>query len=303
MGILLRTQQTTQLRMLSSLAPSLLLIGLTASLPQLPIPANRPGSVLTTNIIRPGVRGEVSSVRLVEEGDSDSLSGANLLNVLNNRIVTTNNRASTLPARTRTRVFTTSLGSSSASSNSANDDGSNGPPMPYSFSYNVAGDETQTYMAREEESDGTTVTGSYSYVDPTGALITVSYTAGVMGYTETRERQEGYLELRPQSSSSSSKRITSSSSTGSTGSGSNRFSSSTSSQGQQQLTTTLLKKKTVDQDALIAKIIAALQPQLSTIVDNSIDEFETVTEEKTVTVEKLPTITSTFETFSNSQQS
>merc|ERR1711868_193810 len=125
MGILLWTQQTTQLRMLSSLAPSLLLIGLTASLPQLPIPANRPGSVLTTNIIRPGVRGEVSSVRLVEEGDSDSLSGANLLNVLNNRIVTTNNRASTLPARTRTRVFTTSLGSSSASSNSANDDGSN----------------------------------------------------------------------------------------------------------------------------------------------------------------------------------
>ena len=95
------------IRMFSSLAPSLLLIGLTASLPQLPIPANRPGSVLTTNIIRPGVRGEVSSVRLVEEGDSDSLSGANLLNVLNNRIVTTNNRASTLPARTRTRVFTT----------------------------------------------------------------------------------------------------------------------------------------------------------------------------------------------------
>ena len=145
------------------------------------------------------------------------------------------------------------------------------------------------------------MTGSYSYVDPTGALITVTYTAGVMGYTETRERQEGYLELRPKSSSSSSKRITSSSS--STGSGSNRFSSSTSSQGQQQLTTTLLKKKTVDQDALIAKIIAALQPQLSTIVDNSIDEFETVTEEKTVTVENLPTITSTFETFSNSQQS
>ena len=61
------------------------------------------------------------------------------------------------------------------------------------------------------------------------------------------------------------------------------------------------KKKTVDQQALIAKIIAALQPQLSTIVDNSIDEFETVTQEKTVTVEKLPTITSTFETFSTQQ--
>ena len=133
------------------------------------------------------------------------------------------------------------------------------------------------------------MTGSYSYVDPTGALITVRYTAGVMGYTETRERQDGYLEIRP--SSSSSKTITSSSS--SSGSGSNRFSSSTSSQGQQQLTTLTKKRKTVDQQALIAKIIAALQPQLSTIVDNSIDEFETVTEEKTVTVEKLPTITST----------
>ena len=150
-------------------------------------------------------------------------------------------------------------------------------------------------VGREEESDGTTVTGSYSYVDPTGALITVRYTAGVMGYTETRERQDGYLEIRP---SSSSKTITSSTAS-SSGSGSNRF--STSSQGQQQLTTTTKKKKTVDQQALIAKIIAALQPQLSTIVDNSIDEFETVTEEKTVTVEKLPTITSTFETFSTQQ--
>ena len=40
---------------------------------------------------------------------------------------------------------------------SGSDDGSSGPPMPYSFRYNVAGDETGTYMAREEESDGTTV--------------------------------------------------------------------------------------------------------------------------------------------------
>merc|ERR1712117_777725 len=150
-------------------------------------------------------------------------------------------------------------------------------------------------MGREEESDGTTVTGGYSYVDPTGALIIVRYTAGVMGHTETRERQEGYLEIRDQGSSS--KRVgtssVTSSSYSSSGSGSNRF--ATSSTGQQQLTTTTLKKKKVDQNALIAKIIAALQPQLSTIVDNSIDEFETVTEEKVVTVEKLPTITSTFQ--------
>ena len=91
------------------------------------------------------------------------------------------------------------------------------------------------------------VTGSYSYVDPTGALITVTYTAGVMGYTETRERQEGYLDISSRSapaSSSASRRVTSSSS--GVGAAANRFSSS-SAGGSQQTTTTLLKKKTVDQ--------------------------------------------------------
>ena len=123
-----------------------------------------------------------------------------------------------------------------------------------------------------------------------------------MGYTETRERQENYLEIRPvtRTSSSTSSSSTSSSSTITSGAGSNRFASSTSGGGQ-QTTTTLKKKKTIDQNALIAKIIAALQPQLSSIVDESIDEFETVTEEKFVTVEKLPTITSTFE-FNEQQQ-
>jgi len=129
-----------------------------------------------------------------------------------------------------------------------------------------------------------------------------------MGYTETRERQENYLEIRPSSKTSSSTTSTTSSSSSSTitnnnsrtGAGSNRFASSTSG-GRQQLTTTLKKKKTVDQNALIAKIIAALQPQLSSIVDESIGEFETVTEEKFVTVEKLPSITSTFE-FNEQQQ-
>ena len=99
------------------------------------------------------------------------------------------------------------------------------------------------------------VTGSYSYVDPTGALITVTYTAGVMGYTETRERQEGYLDISSRSApasssaSSASRRVTSSSSSSSSsgvGAAANRFSSS-SAGGSQQTTTTLLKKKTVDQ--------------------------------------------------------
>ena len=58
---------------------------------------------------------------------------------------------------------------------SSSGDGDAGPPMPYSFDFNVADEESQVYHARQEESDGETVVGSYSYVDPTGALIIVNY--------------------------------------------------------------------------------------------------------------------------------
>ena len=184
--------------------------------------------------------------------------------------------------------------------------------MPYSFNYNVADDDYQTYIARDEESDGETVVGSYSYVDPTGALITVNYRAGLMGYTETRTKQADYIKIRanPVKKSKQTITTTSSSSTGSlaTGSGSkftssssssgssNKFSSgSGSGGGSQQLTTTVTKKKSIDQAALIAQILAALQPQISSIVDSSIDEVEEVTEEKTVTVQEIPNISSTFQ--------
>ena len=47
--------------------------------------------------------------------------------------------------------------------------------MPYSFNYDVSDADSQVYHSRQEQSDGETVTGSYSYVDPTGALIIVNY--------------------------------------------------------------------------------------------------------------------------------
>ena len=106
-------------------------------------------------------------------------SGRDLLDVLNSRANSGTRRLVTRPV-------------SSSARGVASDDGSNGPPMPYSFSYDVAGGETQTYISRgqggimcalditvtilrQEESDGETVTGTYSYVDPTGALIIVTY--------------------------------------------------------------------------------------------------------------------------------
>ena len=42
----------------------------------------------------------------------------------------------------------------------------------------------------------------------------------------------------------------------------------------------MTKKKSFDQAALIAQILAVLQPQISSIVDSSIDEVEEVTEKK-----------------------
>jgi len=69
----------------------------------------------------------------------------------------------------------------------------------FNYKYKVADEEHQTYMEKEEKSDGETVVGFYSYVDPTGALITVKYRAGPMGYTEVRDKQEGYLKIHQNS--------------------------------------------------------------------------------------------------------
>ena len=46
-------------------------------------------------------------------------------------------------------------------------------PAKYQFEYKIANDRTQTYIFQEESRDGLEVVGSYGYVDPTGALITV----------------------------------------------------------------------------------------------------------------------------------
>merc|ERR1712029_1290715 len=77
---------------------------------------------------------------------------------------------------------------------------SSATPAQYDFEYKVANDGTQTYIAQQESRDGLEVTGMYKYVDPTGAIVTVTYTAGVNGYQETRERQEGAVRIAPATS-------------------------------------------------------------------------------------------------------
>jgi len=94
-----------------------------------------------------------------------------------------------LPVVTRQPVFT--------SANPRQDQGNEEGFQPYSFQFEVADDEEQTYHARQEEADGTgEVRGVYSYVDPFGSLVTVRYRAGVGGYQETREVVRNFLEPR-----------------------------------------------------------------------------------------------------------
>jgi len=66
----------------------------------------------------------------------------------------------------------------------------------YSFRYQVADEDAQTYITQEEKRDDNVVSGTYSYVDPLGALITVTYTADQDGYRETRESQANFLNVR-----------------------------------------------------------------------------------------------------------
>merc|ERR1712123_347374 len=77
----------------------------------------------------------------------------------------------------------------------ANIEGPTARPV-YNFQYKVADDGEQTYISQEEARDGDDVSGSYRYVDADGALVTVNYEAGAMGYSETRDKQAGFVQMR-----------------------------------------------------------------------------------------------------------
>merc|ERR1712050_450096 len=150
--------------------------------------------------------------------------------------------------------------------------------------YKVADKDAQTYISQSEDRDGDSLTGTYSYVHPDGALITVNYEAGPMGYTQTSSEQAGFVDIKPKPvkvatssvSAASGSKVTSSS----TGS---RFSGATSVASNTGVSTTS-SSSSVDQSALIAQIIAALQPQINTAVQSAISS-STATE---TTVSAIP---------------
>merc|ERR1739846_45088 len=135
----------------------------------------------------------------------------------------------------------------------------------YNFEYKVADDTEKTYISRNEERDGNELSGSYSFIDATGALVTVDYTAGVNGYAETRSKEAGKVTMKavpawdgplagleePSGAISVAKGATSSSSRSGSSSGSRSSSAISSSSSQSDL---------------IAQILAALTPQINSAV-------------------------------------
>merc|ERR1712210_228799 len=135
----------------------------------------------------------------------------------------------------------------------------------YNFEYKVADDEEKTYISRNEERDGNELSGSYSFIDATGALVTVDYTADVNGYAETRSKEAGKVTMKavpawdgplagleePSGAISVAKGATSSSS---------RFGSSSGSRSSSAI------RSSSSQSDLIAQILAALTPQINSAV-------------------------------------
>merc|ERR1712128_176944 len=97
----------------------------------------------------------------------------------------------------------------------------------YNFEYKVADADAQTYITQSENRDGDTLTGMYSYVNPDGALITVNYEAGPMGYSQTLDQQDGFVSINPRPVKASVA-TSSSSASGSSSSSSSGFSGATS---------------------------------------------------------------------------
>merc|ERR1712222_133259 len=107
-----------------------------------------------------------------------------------------------------------------------------------------------------EQRDGDSVTGSYSYVDPNGDLITVNYEAGPMGYTATTDKQEGFVAIKERNSGVKRSGSAKTSTRGSSFTAKPKSSSSASS--------------SLNQADLIARIISSLQPQIQSAVSSAL---------------------------------
>jgi len=130
-------------------------------------------------------------------------------------------------------------------------------PAEYNFEYKVADDEQQNYIARQESRDGDTVTGSYNYVNPAGTLVTVNYEAGPEGFKQETSEQKGAVEMRNVPVGWDGPLA---------GVDDQAVSSGVSAS----------RSTSTSQSDLIAKILASLQPRITSAVQSAIGQANTV---------------------------
>jgi len=147
-------------------------------------------------------------------------------------------------------------------------------PAKYNFGYKVADEESQAYINHQESREGNDVTGSYNYVNPAGALVTVNYEAGVDGFSQTRDVEQGAVQMRnipgawtgPLAGVDEPTSIPATTSSISN----NRARVSSSSQ--------------VSQEALIAQILSSIQPKISSAVQGALSSSTQTAARRTVAV-------------------
>merc|ERR1712214_228026 len=240
---------------------SLCVVGLASAAPQLGVPVQRSGvseQGIVTNVVtalQPSIAAAVA----------DALRSLSLTS-------TSSNTAFSAGSNTGFASSSASRGSQVAAVKEAPTARPN-----YAYEFKVADDDELTYITHNEARDGDDVTGVYSYVDPTGALVTVNYQAGAMGYSQTLEKQDGAVDV-------STRKVTTkkavakqtSAPTGAIGAtfGSSnsrtRTSSSASNRGSSSSFGSSSSSSSIDEAALIRQIISALQPQISSAVNGVI---------------------------------
>merc|ERR1712241_717284 len=253
---------------------SLCVVGLASAAPQLGVPVQRSGvseQGIVTNVVtalQPSIAAAVAdalrSLSLTSTSSSNTAFSAGSNNGF---------------ASSRGSGFSSGSSSSSASRGSQVAAVKEAPTarLNYAYEFKVADDDELTYITHNEARDGDDVTGVYSYVDPTGALVTVNYQAGAMGYSQTLEKQDGAVDV-------STRKVTTkkavakqtSAPTGAIGAtfGSSnsrtRTSSSASNRGSSSSFGSSSSSSSIDEAALIRQIISALQPQISSAVNGVI---------------------------------
>merc|ERR1711994_562930 len=131
-------------------------------------------------------------------------------------------------------------------------------PAKYNFGYKVADEDSQAYINHQESREGNDVTGTYNYVNPAGALVTVNYEAGVNGFSQTRDVKQGAVQMRniPGAWTGPLAGVDEVNSVPATSSSTRGLSSTSSS--------------AASQEALIAQILSSIQPKITSAVQSAI---------------------------------